>query len=176
MAPPGANVQAGFVRYLQDKFSTVDRLNKIWGLVYWGQTLARLVRSTAARRHPESRMEAGVGPLSGFDRHSYFAWQAAIVREYLRPDQFVMQDFGGAARSGRQRIRYLEEPRHRGHEPVSSRRRIFTMAKAPVSAAISRARSKAPTTWSLRSTRRPSAGIRDRNFRRMTANCGRMST
>ena len=35
----GANVQAGFVRYLQDKFSSVDRLNKIWGLVYWGQTL-----------------------------------------------------------------------------------------------------------------------------------------
>ena len=44
-------------------------------------------------------MEAGVGPLSGFDRNSYLAWQAALVREYLRPDQFVMQDFGGAARS-----------------------------------------------------------------------------
>ncbi len=29
----------------------------------------------------------------------YLAWQAALVREYLRPDQFVMQDFGGATRS-----------------------------------------------------------------------------
>ena len=35
----GPNVQAGFVRYLQDKFSSIDRLNKIWGLVYWGQGL-----------------------------------------------------------------------------------------------------------------------------------------
>jgi beta-galactosidase len=29
----------------------------------------------------------------------YLAWQAALVREYLRPDQFVMQDFGGATRA-----------------------------------------------------------------------------
>ena len=35
----GAEAQAGFVRYLQEKFGSIDRLNKIWGLVYWGQQL-----------------------------------------------------------------------------------------------------------------------------------------
>ncbi|MFY9724004.1 MAG: beta-galactosidase [Bryobacteraceae bacterium] len=92
----GPNVQAGFVRYLRDKFSTVDRLNRIWGLVYWGQQL-----------HDWSDVPPRNGILNPgwkleWDRYqdslatNYLAWQASIVREYLRPDQFVMQDFGGA--------------------------------------------------------------------------------
>jgi beta-galactosidase len=95
----GANVQAGFVRYLQEKFATVDRLNKIWGLVYWGQSL-----------HDWSEVPPRNGILNPgwkieWDRYQdslathYLAWQAALVREYLRPDQFVMQDFGGATRT-----------------------------------------------------------------------------
>jgi beta-galactosidase len=95
----GPNVQAGFVRYLQEKFSSVDRLNKIWGLVYWGQSL-----------HDWSEVPPRNGILNPgwkleWDRYQdslathYLAWQAALVREYLRPDQFVMQDFGGATRS-----------------------------------------------------------------------------
>jgi beta-galactosidase len=95
----GPNVQAGFVHYLQEKFSSVDRLNKIWGLVYWGQSL-----------HDWSEVPPRNGILNPgwkleWDRYQdslatrYLAWQAALVREYLRPDQFVMQDFGGATRS-----------------------------------------------------------------------------
>jgi beta-galactosidase len=95
----GPKVQAGFVRYLQDKFSSVDRLNQIWGLVYWGQSL-----------HDWSEVPPRAGILNPgwkleWDRYQdslatrYLAWQAALVREYLRPDQFVMQDFGGAVRS-----------------------------------------------------------------------------
>ncbi len=95
----GPNVQAGFVRYLQEKVGTVDRLNKIWGLAYWGQTL-----------HDWTELPPRNGILNPgwkleWDRYQdslatrYLAWQAALVREYLRPDQFVMQDFGGATRS-----------------------------------------------------------------------------
>jgi beta-galactosidase len=94
----GPNVQAGFVQYLQSKFSTVDRLNKIWGLVYWGQSL-----------HDWSELPPRNGILNPgwkleWDRYQdslttkYLAWQYAIVHEYLRPDQFITQDFGGAAR------------------------------------------------------------------------------
>jgi beta-galactosidase len=95
----GPNVQAGFVRYLQEKFGTIDRLNKIWGLVYWGQSL-----------HDWSEIPPRNGILNPgwkleWDRYQdslatrYLAWQAKLVREYLRPDQFVMQDFGGATRA-----------------------------------------------------------------------------
>jgi beta-galactosidase len=95
----GPNVQAGFVRHLQEQFSTVERLNKLWGLVYWGQSL-----------HDWSEVPPRNGILNPgwkleWDRYqdtlttNYLAWQYAIVREYLRPDQFITQDFGGATRS-----------------------------------------------------------------------------
>ncbi len=94
----GNNVQAGFVRYLQEKFSTVERLNKIWGLVYWGQLL-----------HDWSEVPPRNGILNPgwkleWDRYqdslttNFLAWQASLLREYLRPDQFITQDFGGPTR------------------------------------------------------------------------------
>ncbi len=94
----GANVQAGFVDYLREKFANVERLNRIWGLVYWGQSL-----------HDWSEVPPRDGILNPgwkleWDRYQdslttrYLAWQAALVREQLRPDQFVTQDFGGATR------------------------------------------------------------------------------
>jgi beta-galactosidase len=95
----GHNVQAGFVGYLQEKFGSVDRLNKIWGLVYWGQSLQDWSEL------PPRNGILNPGWKLEWDRYQdslatrYLAWQAALVREYLRPDQFVMQDFGGATRS-----------------------------------------------------------------------------
>lgn len=95
----GANVQTGFVGYLREKFSSVESLNKLWGLVYWGQSL-----------HDWSEVPPRDGIVNPgwkleWDRYqdslatNFLAWQAALVREQLRPDQFVMQDFGGATRS-----------------------------------------------------------------------------
>ena len=95
----GANVNAGFVRYLQQKFSTVDRLNKLWGLVYWGQSL-----------HDWSEVPPRDGILNPgwkleWDRYQdslttrFLAWQYSLVAEYARPDQFITQDFGGPTRS-----------------------------------------------------------------------------
>ncbi len=94
----GPAVQREFANYLKEKFGTVDRLNKVWGLVYWGQAL-----------HDWSDLPPMDGIINPgwkleWKRYQdgiatkYLAWQAAIVREYLRPDQFVTQDFGGAAR------------------------------------------------------------------------------
>lgn len=94
----GANVQEGFVRYLKEKFATVDRLNKIWGLQYWGQTLGNWSEL------PPRNGILNPGWKLEWDRYQdslttkYLDWQASIVREYLRPDQFITQDFGGAAR------------------------------------------------------------------------------
>ena len=95
----GPAVQAGFVNYLKEKFATVERLNSIWGLVYWGQGL-----------HDWSEVPPRDGIVNPgwkleWDRYQdslatrFLAWQAALVREQLRPDQFVTQDFGGATRA-----------------------------------------------------------------------------
>ncbi len=94
----GPNVQADFVRYLREKFGTVDRLNKTWGLVYWGQSL-----------HDWSEVPPREGILNPgwkleWDRYQdslttkFLAWQYSILKDYVRPDQFIMQDFGGATR------------------------------------------------------------------------------
>jgi len=89
------NVQVAFVNYLRTKFRTVNELNKVWGLNYWGQTL---------RDWTEAPPEDGIinpGWKLEWERFQqsiatdFLAWQAKIVNEYKRPDQFITQDFAG---------------------------------------------------------------------------------
>jgi beta-galactosidase len=92
------DVQEGFVEYLQHKFKTVDELNKIWGLNYWGQRL---------NDWTELPPQAGIinpGWKLEWQRYSqwmttdFLAWQAAIVNQYKRPDQFITHDLAGPPR------------------------------------------------------------------------------
>jgi beta-galactosidase len=92
------DVQAGFQEYLKAKFKTVDELNKIWGLNYWGQRL---------NDWTELPVRDGIinpGWKLEWERYSqwlttdFLGWQASIVNEYKRPDQFVMHDFAGPPR------------------------------------------------------------------------------
>jgi len=94
------DVQAGFVEYLQHKFKTVDVLNKNWGLNYWGQRL---------NDWTEIPPEAGIinpGWKLEWERYQqwlttdFLAWQASIVNEYKRPDQFITHDLAGPPRAG----------------------------------------------------------------------------
>jgi beta-galactosidase len=95
----GHNVQVGFVQYLEDKFGSVDAVNKAWGLVYWGQLLNDWdeVPPRDGILNPGWKLE--------WERYQqklvtdFLAWQAALVNEYKRPDQFVTQDFHGGVRT-----------------------------------------------------------------------------
>jgi beta-galactosidase len=93
------DVQAGFVSYLQKKFKTVDELNKDWGLNYWGQRL---------NDWTEIPPEEGIinpGWKLEWERYSqwittdFLAWQARIVNEYKRSDQFITHDLAGPPRA-----------------------------------------------------------------------------
>src|SRR5208283_2712364 len=93
------DVQAGFVKYLQNKFQTVDELNKVWGLNYWGQRL---------NDWSEIPPQAGIinpGWKLEWERYQqwmttdFLAWQSRIVNEYKRPDQFITHDLAGPPRS-----------------------------------------------------------------------------
>lgn len=90
------DVFAGFVNHLKEKFGTVQALNKAWLLNYWGQDVY------AWEDFPTRDSAQSTGYKLEWSRWeqmrvtNYLAWQAALVREYRRADQFVMQDFAGA--------------------------------------------------------------------------------
>jgi len=86
---------AAFVERLKQKYKTPDRINKIWGLVYWGQ----LVDTWEDLPAPNSMLNPGYRLEWEDFQHDivtdYLAWQAKIVNEYKRPDQFITQNFSG---------------------------------------------------------------------------------
>jgi beta-galactosidase len=84
-----------FVERLKRKHKTPETINRIWGLVYWGQ-LAPAWEDLPPRRgilNPGYKLE-----WENFQHDvvtEYLAWQSRIVREYKRPDQFITHDFSG---------------------------------------------------------------------------------
>ena len=94
---PVANlgVQVAFVDYLRSKFKTVEKLNRVWGLNYWGQRLNDWAEIP--------RREGIVNPGWKLEWERYLRsmvsdflrWQSAIVNEYTRPDQFITHDLSG---------------------------------------------------------------------------------
>ena len=91
----GENVQKGFADYLKKKFGTVEELNRVWGLNYWGQRLNDWdeLPPRDGILNPGWKLE--------WERYQhkivtdFLAWQARIVNEYKRPDQFITHDFSG---------------------------------------------------------------------------------
>ncbi|MFC0878755.1 beta-galactosidase [Saccharicrinis sp. FJH2] len=87
------NYQVGFVNYLKDKFKTPKNLNKIWGLNYWGMTI-----DSWEELAPRDGI-TNTGYKLEWERYNrkslaeFLTWQSAIVREYKRDDQFIMQCF-----------------------------------------------------------------------------------
>jgi beta-galactosidase len=89
------DVQVGFVNYLRNKYKTVEKLDEIWGLNYWGQRLYHWteVPPRDGILNPGWKLE--------WERYQqlmttdFLGWQAEIVNQYKRPDQFVTQDFAG---------------------------------------------------------------------------------
>jgi beta-galactosidase len=92
-------VQKAFVDRLREKFGTPQKLNELWGLVYWGQ----LVDSWDDFPPRDGILNPGYKlEWERFQESivtDFLSWQAAIVREYKRPDQFITHDFVGGVRT-----------------------------------------------------------------------------
>jgi len=92
------DVQVGFENYLKTKFKSVDELTRVWGLNYWGQRLNDWTEL------PPRDGIINPGWKLEWERYSqwlatdFLAWQARIVNEYKRPEQFVTHDFAGPPR------------------------------------------------------------------------------
>ena len=89
------DVQAGFVEYLQHRFKTVDELNKIWGLNYWGQRLNDWTEIPPQDGIINPGWKLEWQRYSQWLTSEFLAWQAGIVNQYKRPDQFITHDLAG---------------------------------------------------------------------------------
>ena len=92
---PTPYMNAAFVERLKRKYKTTEEINKIWGLVYWGQLVDKWedLPTRNGILNPGYKLE-----WENFQHDvvtDYLAWQAKIVNEYKRPDQFITQDFSG---------------------------------------------------------------------------------
>ena len=88
------DVQSAFVRHLRELFADdLDALNRAYGLDYWSN------RVDAWEDFPDVRGTINGSLASAFDRfrrslvEEFLGWQAAIVREYARDDQFLTHNF-----------------------------------------------------------------------------------
>ncbi|MDE7261095.1 MAG: beta-galactosidase [Oscillospiraceae bacterium] len=90
----GKNVQIRFVKYLRDKFhDDLDAMNREFGLDYWSN------RVNAWEDFPDVRGTINGSLGAEFEKFQrtlvdeFLAWQAKIVREYARDDQFLTHNF-----------------------------------------------------------------------------------
>jgi len=88
-------INAGFLDHLKRKYQTTAMINKIWGLVYWGQLIDKWddLPPRDGIVNPGYKLE-----WENFQHDvitDFLGWQAKIVGEYKRPDQFITQDFSG---------------------------------------------------------------------------------
>jgi len=92
---PTRYMNAAFLDRLKAKYKTPATINSIWGLAYWGQ----LVDSWEDLPPHDGILNPGYKLEWENFQHDvvtgYLAWQAKIVNEYKRPDQFITQDFSG---------------------------------------------------------------------------------
>lgn len=90
----GRNVQERFVKYLREKFQdNLDVMNAEFGLDYWSN------RINAWEDFPDVRGTINGSLGAEFEKFQrtlvddFLSWQAGIVKEYSRDDQFVTHNF-----------------------------------------------------------------------------------
>lgn len=88
-------MNAAFIDHLKQKYKMPDTINKLWGLVYWGQ----LVDKWEDLPPPDGILNPGYKLEWENFQHDvvadYLRWQAKIVGDFKRPHQFITQDFSG---------------------------------------------------------------------------------
>jgi beta-galactosidase len=90
------DVFTGFVNHLKEKFGTPENLNKAWLLNYWGQDVNRWEDMPTRDSAQSTGYKLEWSRWEQMRVTNYLAWQAKLVRQHKRTDQFVTQDFAGA--------------------------------------------------------------------------------
>jgi beta-galactosidase len=78
-----------FVDRLREKHGDVETLNERWGLVYWSHRISRWDELWPADGNTTPSYDLAWRRFQAELTSEFIAWQAEIVRELARPDQFV---------------------------------------------------------------------------------------
>lgn len=79
----------GFVEWLKDRYGDVETLNREWGLVYWSHRLSDWAELWRPDGNVQPQYALAWRRYQAQRTSEFIGWQADIVREYARPDQFV---------------------------------------------------------------------------------------
>jgi len=88
-----AGVQRGFVDSLRKRFKSLDALNFAYGLDYWSNRINDWEDFPSIDGAVNGSLTSAFAEYQRGLVTDYLAWQAAIVREIKRPDQFITQNF-----------------------------------------------------------------------------------
>ncbi|MVA74693.1 beta-galactosidase [Auraticoccus sp. F435] len=83
------HVVARFRRWLAERFSSVEELNERWGLVYWSHRLTSFDELWAPDHNAQPQYDLAWRLFQTELVDEFIGWQADLVREVARPDQFV---------------------------------------------------------------------------------------
>jgi len=78
-----------FVDELRTRYGTVERLNEAWGLVYWSHRLSTWADLWTPNGNFQPQYDLAWRTFQARLTTEFIAWQAGIVAEYARKDQFV---------------------------------------------------------------------------------------
>jgi beta-galactosidase len=78
-----------FVERLKDRYGDVDTLNREWGLTYWSHRISDWAELWVPDGNTVPQYDLAWRRYQAELTTEYIAWQAEIVREYARDDQFV---------------------------------------------------------------------------------------
>jgi len=78
-----------FLDELRHRYVTVEHLNEAWGLVYWSHKLSTWADLWTPDGNWQPQYDLAWRKFQAKLTTEFIAWQANIVREYARDDQFV---------------------------------------------------------------------------------------
>ncbi|WP_247046334.1 beta-galactosidase [Arthrobacter rhizosphaerae] len=78
-----------FVDHLRHSYGTVEKLNAEWGLTYWSHRLSTWADLWAPYGNAQPQYSLAWRRFQAQLTTDFISWQADVVREYAREDQFV---------------------------------------------------------------------------------------
>ncbi len=99
-----------FVDSLRHTYGDVQTLNDAWGLVYWSHRLSDWADLWTPDGNVQPQYDVAWRKFQAEQTTDFIGWQADIVREYARPDQFVTTciSYGRPAAADDELVRRLD--------------------------------------------------------------------